>query len=231
MSAVTDWPALWAMADFGEGQPAAAVEPQPQRTAAGRERCTSRAKSTGRRCGRWPVPGATVCVMHGGAAPQVRAKAAQRLQEAKALELARSAGHQPGDGFDGDPLAALQWVIGESHYMTQRLAGIVRSLTDADLRYSGKMGEQTRGELTALLRSMKDLSSMSERAISLGIDARAAQIGDLQLAAMERALNAGLSASGISLENREKAIEVLRRELRRPIPAPPLKVIKGGVAE
>jgi hypothetical protein len=169
--------------------------------------------------------------MHGGAAGQVRAKAAQRLQEEKALELAQKSSYQPGDGFEGDPLAALQWVIGESHYMTSRLAGIVRSLTDADLRYTGKLGEQTRGELTALLRSMKDLSSMSERAISLGIDARARQITDTQVRAMERALNAGLESAGMDLEARATAAAVLRRELRRPVPAPELKVIRGGVAE
>ena len=36
----------------------------------------------GNRCGRGAVPGAAVCDFHGGKAPQVRAKAAQRLLEA-----------------------------------------------------------------------------------------------------------------------------------------------------
>lgn len=35
----------------------------------------------GQRCRRPPVPGATVCRLHGGAAPQVRRKAALRLAE------------------------------------------------------------------------------------------------------------------------------------------------------
>lgn len=33
----------------------------------------------GRRCGKSPIPGGTVCRMHGGAAPQVKLKALERL--------------------------------------------------------------------------------------------------------------------------------------------------------
>ena len=41
--------------------------------------CTASAKSTGKRCVRAPIAGSTVCRVHGGAAPQVRAKARERL--------------------------------------------------------------------------------------------------------------------------------------------------------
>lgn len=43
-----------------------------------RPRCTARNRS-GYRCQRYPLQGATVCAKHGGAAPQVRRKAALRL--------------------------------------------------------------------------------------------------------------------------------------------------------
>lgn len=49
------------------------------------EKCTARAKSTGNRCRRDPIAGATVCVVHGGQAPQVKRKAAERLALAEAL--------------------------------------------------------------------------------------------------------------------------------------------------
>lgn len=42
--------------------------------------CTATARS-GNRCGRMPVPGATVCDKHGGKAPQVQRKARLRLAE------------------------------------------------------------------------------------------------------------------------------------------------------
>lgn len=44
-------------------------------------RCRARAVSTGEQCGNPAIPGAVVCKYHGGAAPQVRAKAQLRLVE------------------------------------------------------------------------------------------------------------------------------------------------------
>lgn len=48
---------------------------------AGYVSCRATSKSTGKRCARRPVPGATVCRIHGGAAPQVQRKATLRLLE------------------------------------------------------------------------------------------------------------------------------------------------------
>lgn len=42
-------------------------------------RCTATANRTGKRCGAPAIKGATVCRMHGGALPQVKAKAKERL--------------------------------------------------------------------------------------------------------------------------------------------------------
>ena len=46
------------------------------------KRCTAKSKSTGGRCKNPPIPGGTVCYVHGGAAPQVKAVAARRVFEA-----------------------------------------------------------------------------------------------------------------------------------------------------
>jgi hypothetical protein len=43
-------------------------------------RCTATAKGSRQRCKRRPIPGGTVCVKHGGGAPQVQAKAEERLK-------------------------------------------------------------------------------------------------------------------------------------------------------
>lgn len=45
----------------------------------GRLRCTARSKQKGVQCGRTAISGGTVCRYHGGAAPQVQAKAMERL--------------------------------------------------------------------------------------------------------------------------------------------------------
>lgn len=56
-------------------------------------RCTAHNRQ-GTRCGRSPSPGSNVCRLHGAAAPQVQAKARQRLLQAldpAAAELVRIA--------------------------------------------------------------------------------------------------------------------------------------------
>src|SRR5207253_478542 len=50
-------------------------------SAKGVQKCSATAKSTGRACQRWAIAGGTVCIKHGGAAPQVKAAAEKRLDE------------------------------------------------------------------------------------------------------------------------------------------------------
>ena len=45
----------------------------------GAQRCHARSKTTGQQCRQAVVPGATVCHYHGGAAPQVKDAARERL--------------------------------------------------------------------------------------------------------------------------------------------------------
>lgn len=45
----------------------------------GERQCTATRKTTGARCGNSPILGGTVCRYHGGGAPQVKARARERL--------------------------------------------------------------------------------------------------------------------------------------------------------
>jgi hypothetical protein len=56
---------------MAKGNPSTWVTPRRQ--------CTARSKRSGERCRSYAVRGASVCVRHGGAAPQVKAKARERL--------------------------------------------------------------------------------------------------------------------------------------------------------
>src|SRR3954469_6299650 len=71
--------AVWGMID-----PMDQPDPMDLATA----RCRARARS-GARCRRWPIAGGTVCVSHGGKAPQVARVAAERLDLARLVYAAR----------------------------------------------------------------------------------------------------------------------------------------------
>lgn len=67
-------------------------------------RCSARSKRSGEGCKRAPIAGGTVCTMHGGAAPQVRAAAQRRLQD----QAARVACWELGlPGFGEQPDAGM----------------------------------------------------------------------------------------------------------------------------
>lgn len=55
-------------------------------------RCTAKSKTTGGRCRSRAVPGASVCVVHGGKAPQVQAAAARELERQRAEATVRTYG-------------------------------------------------------------------------------------------------------------------------------------------
>lgn len=52
-------------------------------------RCVASSKQTGNRCSKTAIPGGTVCRFHGGAAPQVRQAALNRISQARDLALER----------------------------------------------------------------------------------------------------------------------------------------------
>ena len=71
--------------------------------------CTARSKTTGKRCGKAAMLGGNVCRAHGGAAPQTRAKAQRRLQQAADVLVQRLLGLAlDGDVPDTVALAAIR---------------------------------------------------------------------------------------------------------------------------
>lgn len=76
-------------------------------------RCTATSHGTGERCRRSAIRGGTVCRTHGGAAPQVQRKAAQRLAIMTGQEaLERLSNHARADVWPAilgrnDPIAKL----------------------------------------------------------------------------------------------------------------------------
>ena len=106
----------------------------------------------GTQCGRAPVPGATVCHYHGGAAPQVREKAAERIAHARDLSLERYIEFVADDGDIADPTILLNAII-KLTSQVELLQGRATSRTEVDERVHY---EQVRVDLIARLDDLAD---------------------------------------------------------------------------
>lgn len=179
-----------------------------------RRQCTATNRS-GERCGRAPIPGGTVCRVHGGAAPRVKAAAERRLAlqqaESHVADNVRARGRLDLRGVYEELLTtatmAVQW--------RDALQEQVDSL--ASLRYTafGSGSEQVRAEVKLLERSLDRVAKMLEAIARLDLDSRVstldAQTGDLVALALARALD----AAEVEGAQRDRVEAALAGELRR----------------
>ncbi|HEY2086275.1 MAG TPA: hypothetical protein VGH54_09650 [Mycobacterium sp.] len=146
-------------------------------------RCKATSTQTGERCRKRPIVGGDVCYTHGGSAPQVKAKAAERVLE---QQVAREIGRQ-GWAPVSDPVGAYADNAGEVLAFKDRLRERVETLDDWTLRIAafgasddeadGKqlmaMGEQVRAYVAAYERALDRAERTLARMIQLGLDAKA----------------------------------------------------------
>lgn len=177
-------------------------------------RCTAHAKHTGERCKRSAVPGARVCRYHGGLAPQVLNKAAQRLAEQAARRtLADLDVVEPVT----DAFGALESLAGEAVALVEVLRGKVAELRE--IRYeSGQGFEQLRAELAVYLQSLTRAESIRSNIVKLDLDSRRVRLREVQVMAVVSALDKVLTDSSLALDpaRQRHARELLARALGAP---------------
>lgn len=175
--------------------------------------CTATAKATGLRCGRLANRGTTVCRVHGGNAPGVRAKAIERLVEEKArAELGKLAALLgPADPVE-DPLRELLQLGGEARRWKELLAGRVAELTSVG--YEGIAGEQLRAEVAVFERALDRLAGILATIARLNIDERLAKISEQQTDVMLKVVTAIVEYAQLTGEEagtaRRIAVAILR---------------------
>lgn len=74
-------------------------------------RCHARSKTKGTQCSKRPIPGGTVCRYHGGAAPQVKAKALERLMQYQDRAIDRLFGLVEQESFPSTAYQAVRDVL------------------------------------------------------------------------------------------------------------------------
>jgi len=117
----------------------------------------------------------------------------------------------------GDPLAELLDVAGEIRTWKEIMRGVVADLLSRKvIRYSHRSyGEQLRAEVLLYERALERLAAILVQISKLGIERKLAQIQADQVAMVDRALTAALTASGLDLVAQQQARDVLSRELTK----------------
>lgn len=145
--------------------------------------CSARAKSTGERCQRRPIRGGTVCYVHGGAAPAVKAAAARRLAVAEVeIELENMIAFESFRGVT-DPLQVLAELAERALATERALAARVNSLAEDDrLRYkaSGAGTEQLRAEVALWERWHKQAAHLVDRLAAHDFEGRRVALAEAQ---------------------------------------------------
>lgn len=175
-------------------------------------RCHARARHTGKQCARMAIKGATVCYYHGGAAPNTRRAAQQRIAEAKLeKELQDTLGRLHLEPV-GDPLTALQELAAQVLAWKDLVAERVARLKS--IGYQGEYGEEIRAEVTVFERALDRAVSTLATIARLNIDERLAVITAAQKLMIVRAVEAALASAGVSGPAADAAKAVAGRHLR-----------------
>lgn len=92
-------------------------------------KCTAKSKRSGKRCTQYAIAGGTVCRFHGGSAPQVKRKAAERLENTakRVLDEVMRVGYVDARAFFGADGKLLKF-----HLLDEDTARAVSSVTFDD---------------------------------------------------------------------------------------------------
>lgn len=190
-------------------------------------------------CGNYPIKGGTVCKRsHGGKAPQVQRKAAERLQEADAEKaLARHKGTLGGSRLAISNVDAMLWMLEEAAQNVLFYQDQVRLLKQ------GKGGKTPEGEyedgLYSFIPMVGDvehvmvkkydqerdrLFKIAADCAKIGLEAKRVEIVQAQAEIFIKAQIAGWDALGLNASQRDVANRAVVGALRD------FKLIEGGAA-
>lgn len=163
-----------------------------------------------RPCGRAPMKGSRVCRSHGGAAKQVKAKAAERTAEQDARKaFGKLSDHAvPVD----DPFAEFAKLAGEAVAWKDWAAGRIADLERIDST-DAKGTEQVRAQVALFERAMDRCAGFLRDFAKLGIEDRMSRVTVAQRVAIVRAIESVMAHLGVAGEERPVVDAILAREL------------------
>lgn len=176
-------------------------------------KCAAHRSTDGQPCGNPPTPGGPTCRYHGGKAPQVQRKAAERATEAAVRKAL--AQYNPDGTYDvDDPLTALLALAGEILAFKTYLGELVAGLRAADWRYDVHLGEQLRGEVILYERALDRAAKVLVDINRLGLEERLVRLNERQGSLITTVIERFLEALGLPPAEHHRALRLLPPILR-----------------
>ena len=175
--------------------------------------CTATSSQSGKRCRRAPMVGSEVCSTHGGKAPQVRAKAAERLLEAKIRGELAKVDITPIT----DPAAAYADLAGEQ-WAFKELARQQLVVLESWGSYSEALGEQIRPAVQVYTQALAATQKVLADMLRIGLSAEALRAAKErpsreQAEALGRVIDALLGGLDLSAEQQARVPAALSAAL------------------
>ena len=175
-----------------------------------KSKCGRKSKQTGEPCKRPSGPNGEPCRHHGGASPQVKAKAVQLKVE---REIAGALGKLNVTPVH-DPLTALAELAGEILAWKELAAERVARLQDLARENRVTGTDEIRAEILVFERAMDRAVTVLATIARLNIDERLVRINERQAEIVKQALLGALSDSGVARDVQREAAGHLARRLR-----------------
>ncbi|WP_285240077.1 hypothetical protein [Pseudarthrobacter sp. MEB009] len=181
-------------------------------------------------CGLGPVPGATRCGRHGGKAPQVQKKAAERLAEQEAQRIMTNAVKTLGLPKDIDPGKALldeiHWTAGHVAWLREKVQELENEqLVWGKTQHEDGVGPQGAVDVTTekagpsvwyelYMKEREHLAKVCALALRAGIEERKVKLAESQGALVAEAIRAILGALNLSPEQQALVPQIVPQQLR-----------------
>lgn len=189
--------------------------------------CEAMVKGTGERCKKIAIAGSNVCASHGGAAPQVRNKAAMNVVRQNLFQELSGLATNLGTPIYSDPVTILYDLIAMSagHVAWYR-AQIERLLPDALIWTETAVTQGASGRLSVTQEAevnkwvdlynaeRKFLADISTRAIAAGLAEREIRLEEERGRMMAETMRLILADLHLTPDQSERAIEVVPLRLR-----------------
>lgn len=183
------------------------------------KRCCARSKNSGKRCNAWAIEGGTVCYMHGGAAPAVKAAAAERIRtreiEASAAAVLAHEGMEPVE----DPLASLSRLAASSEALMRALGARVNSLDELE-HFDAKNSPAIKAEVQMYERAMDRTHRLLDSLVKHGYAERQVAIQEQEAMLVAGVIRRVLAGLGLTQEQQKTAQGLLAAEFRAIEPRP-----------